>query len=425
MKKRFIAVLLTFVMVLGLITVMGENVQTSAETLQDMENISENTDGNNDIKDKAGTALYGADTAKGVILVTGAHEGSRDDTENDGETVIKDADGNIISVTKKTTTVNKKGTTEKVTITKHADGSKSESSVKTTKSGKKVVTESLDTAPDGTTVKLKETVIIDEEGNTIISSKVVDKDAEGKTVQTVIYESLTYPEENGVVYTVSKMIIKNGKGKVKCTIERTENIVTNEDGSTIINDRTATIFKNGKTEVVLSVTETDPEGNMIYTASETIKESSNGKTKIRVDSNDNENDVYIVDLIVDSKGNVSITSVYSTEKEEDIPECVVLDDVDVEITALAKGAMKDNKILEKVEIYENIKTIGKQAFYGDENLKTIRITDSIKKIGKDAFKGIAEDAVFIIDAESDKDFDRVKNLIIKSGVSDTVTIERE
>ena len=417
MKKRFVAFLLTFVLSLGLIAVMGENVQISAESQQDGGNKSESSDVEtiDKIKDASDDAINGASGANGEILITtAAPGGSQNDIEKQDT-----------AVTKETTSVTRKGTTVKVTVTEYPDGSKSEITEKTSKSGNKVVTVTLNTAPDGTTVKLKETVIIDEEGNTIISSKVVDKDAEGKTVQTVIYESLTYPEENGIVNTVSKMVIKNGKGKVQSTVERAEIIVTAEDGNILINERSVTIFKSGKTELVISMAETDPEGIIIYSASETITESKDGKTKIIVEACDEDKKVYKVGLSVNSKGIVSITSIDTPETEESIPESVLMDGVDIEITAIAKGAMKGNEILESIEIGENITKIGKQSFYGDKKLKNIWLTASVKEIGKDAFKDIAEDAVFTIEAESEEDFNRVKNLIIKSGVSDTVTIERE
>ena len=73
---------------------------------------------------------------------------------------------------------------------------------------------------------------------------------------------------------------------------------------------------------------------------------------------------------------------------------------------------------------KKVKSINKNAFRNQKKLKVINITASkLKKVGKYAFKGIDKNAVFKITG-SDKDFERVKNLIIKSGVSSTVTFKQ-
>ncbi|MBO4921145.1 MAG: leucine-rich repeat protein [Lachnospiraceae bacterium] len=93
------------------------------------------------------------------------------------------------------------------------------------------------------------------------------------------------------------------------------------------------------------------------------------------------------------------------------------------ITSIESYAFEDNK-LTSVTIGKKVKTINKNAFRNQKKLKVINITASkLKKVGKYAFKGIDKNAVFKITG-SDKDFERVKNLIIKSGVSSTVTFKQ-
>ncbi len=93
------------------------------------------------------------------------------------------------------------------------------------------------------------------------------------------------------------------------------------------------------------------------------------------------------------------------------------------ITSVGKGAMKGLEKLKKVKLGESVKKIGREAFAGDKKLKRIELTASVTKIGKNAFKGISKKAVFSIKA-SQEDFERIVELLKKSGVSDTVTFER-
>lgn len=106
-----------------------------------------------------------------------------------------------------------------------------------------------------------------------------------------------------------------------------------------------------------------------------------------------------------------------------IPSYVTVGKEKYYITSIESYAFEDNK-LTSVTIGKKVKTINKNAFRNQKKLKVINITASkLKKVGKYAFKGIDKNAVFKITG-SDKDFERVKNLIIKSGVSSTVTFKQ-
>ena len=85
-------------------------------------------------------------------------------------------------------------------------------------------------------------------------------------------------------------------------------------------------------------------------------------------------------------------------------------------------AFEDNK-LTQITIGKKVKKLYKNAFRNQKKLKVINITAAkLKTVGKYAFKGIDKNAVFKITGGA-KDYERVKKLIIKSGVSSTVTFE--
>ncbi len=109
--------------------------------------------------------------------------------------------------------------------------------------------------------------------------------------------------------------------------------------------------------------------------------------------------------------------------KKDVIETFTWDGLVHRITAIGKGAMRDVESLKKLTIGEYVKKIGSEAFAGNKKLKLIELSASVTKIGKNAFKGIAKNAVFKIKA-SEQDFERIVELLKKSGVSDTVTFER-
>ena len=79
--------------------------------------------------------------------------------------------------------------------------------------------------------------------------------------------------------------------------------------------------------------------------------------------------------------------------------------------------------MKEVTLGKNITTICTGAFKNCKNLEYIELTGSVKKVNRNAFKGIAENAKFVI-ATSEEDYERIVDLLKKSGVSDTVTFER-
>jgi len=122
-------------------------------------------------------------------------------------------------------------------------------------------------------------------------------------------------------------------------------------------------------------------------------------------------------------GRLKLMSLTTDGEKLTIPESIELDGMTRVVKAIGKNAMKGNKTVKEVVIGENITTICTGAFKNCKNLELIELTGSVKKIYKNAFKGIAENAKFMIKA-SEEDFERIVELLKKSGVSDTVTFER-
>ena len=113
----------------------------------------------------------------------------------------------------------------------------------------------------------------------------------------------------------------------------------------------------------------------------------------------------------------------STFGKYSIPSYVSVGKEKFYITSVESYAFEDNK-LTSITIGKKVKKLNKNAFRNQKKLKVINITAAkLKTIGKYAFKGIDKNAVFKITG-TDKDFERVKNLIIKSGVSSTVTFKQ-
>lgn len=72
-------------------------------------------------------------------------------------------------------------------------------------------------------------------------------------------------------------------------------------------------------------------------------------------------------------------------KKVEIPESITINDQEYKVTAIASGAFKKNKTIEKVSIGANVKKIGSKAFYGCKNLTTVTMADSVTTIDAQAF----------------------------------------
>ncbi len=267
-----------------------------------------------------------------------------------------------------------------------------------------VITETV--SPDGTTETKEETR--DAKGNG--SLKIEKKDAKGNLLSKT-----------------EGTIVVNKKGT-----ETIKSITENADGSR--EEKTQKTYKrdaNGIKKITVSAKKTDAEGNtekikrteligILGDATVTEKSTykgvgADGKTVVTV----KEERQYAMSV----NGRVKLMSLKTDGEKVTIPESIEVDGVTRVVKVIGKNALKGNKTIKEVVIRKNITTICTGAFKNCKNLELVKLTGSVKKIYKNAFKGIAENAKFVIEA-SEEDFERIVELIKKSGVSDTVTFER-
>lgn len=74
-------------------------------------------------------------------------------------------------------------------------------------------------------------------------------------------------------------------------------------------------------------------------------------------------------------------------KTVSIPSSLKYKNKTYQVSAIANGALKNNRKLQKVIIGKNVCTIGKQAFCNCKKLKTVSIPSTVTEIGNDAFSG--------------------------------------
>ncbi len=287
---------------------------------------------------------------------------------------------------------NKDGSVTTIRTIRNADGTTT------------VITETV--SPDGTTETKEETR--DAKGNGTL--KIEKRDAKGNLLS----------KTEGTIGV-------NKKGT-----ETIKSITENADGSR--EERTQKTYKrdaNGIKKITISAKKTDAEGNtekikrteligILGDATVTEKSTykgvgSDGKTVVTV----KEERQYAMSV----NGRVKLMSLKTDGEKVTIPESIEVDGVTRVVKSIGKNALKGNQTIKEVKIGKNITTICTGAFKNCKNLELVKLTGSVKKIYKNAFKGIAENAKFVIEA-SEEDFERIVELIKKSGVSDTVTFER-
>lgn len=287
---------------------------------------------------------------------------------------------------------------------------------------------------DGSETKIE--IIWNADGTTTVINET--KQADGTTV---VKEETRDAKGNGTIKIEKKdadgNLLSSTEGTIKVNKKGTETIKSttkNADGS--VSEKTQKTYKrdpNADNIKKVTVTEkkTDAEGNtetikatalVGVLGDATISEKSTyngagaeGKTAITV----KEERQYSLSV----NGRLKLTSLSTDGEKLTIPESIELDGMKRVVKAIGKNAMKGNKTVKEVVLGENITTICTSAFRNCKNLELIELTGSVKKIYKNAFKGIAENAKFVIKA-SEEDFERIVELLKKSGVSDTVTFER-
>ncbi|MCR5828870.1 MAG: leucine-rich repeat protein [Lachnospiraceae bacterium] len=340
--------------------------------------VEEKADGSTVTKEET-TDKNGNTEIKEEVVETDGTTTTREETKNaKGEGTVKvvkeDSDGNVLSETKETTSVNKKGSVIVETVTENSDGSMVESTVKTTKSGN-------------------------------VTATIVETQADGSATTT---NETVKNYASGSVKTTTETVEKDAKGNVLATVEKTVK-VSKADAE-------------GKVKTTASITETDADGK-VTTTKETVVVDEKGKASVSSVTTNEDGTKVEKEITVSSKGTAKLAAIETVATEVEIPKAVEVAGKVCPVTSISKNAMKGNKTVTSVEIGENIKSIGAGAFKNSKNLATIELTDSITKISKNAFKGIAKNAVFKIKASSQKEFDRLVDLLKDSGVGEGVTFE--
>ncbi len=358
----------------------------------------------------------GSDNTSGSGSKTGSDNTSGSGSTTDSDVKVKEnADG---TKTETVETTNTDGSTTKTQTTKDAEGNVLQTVTQTTnETDNGTVTNTVTKDADGTVLKtVTRSTEKNDDGSTVTTKSTVNSDGTGSSKSTIV------DENNNVISTTSTKTTKNKKGTVKVKSE-TENLEatgsevkhvdstvktytsekvkseiteTKADGSSVKTENTIKADKKGNLTVTSKVTEKDADGNTTKsTTTATVKVKKSGALTLSE---------------IDAKGEVAV-----------IPDSVVSNGKTVPVTTIGKGAMQGNETITDVKLGDNITKISKNAFKGDKNLEHIELTDSIKSIAKNAFKGIAKNAVFTIKAASEKEFNRIVDLIKKSGVGKNVT----
>ena len=196
---------------------------------------------------------------------------------------------------------------------------------------------------------------------------------------------------------------KSGKDDKTNTGDKTDD-GTGKDNTTGNGDTTGTGDISSKTKTITKTTK-DKDGNTeknVYT----VKKDSKGTKKA-------DQGVVVLKTKTCQSVNETISGVIKNSGKKYIVE------------AIAKKAMYKNKSVTTLVIGSNIKRIGTRAFAYNSNLETIWILSTkLESIGKDAFKKIAANAnIYIVTKDADT-FNRIKELIEKSGIGKKVNIEQ-
>ena len=128
------------------------------------------------------------------------------------------------------------------------------------------------------------------------------------------------------------------------------------------------------------------------------------------------------------KGTVALTGTSSKKSSLTIPSTVKIGNVSYKITSIGASAFKGNKVLKKIVIGSNVKSIGKEAFYNCRNVTSMKIsTTSLtsKTIGSNAFKKLGADNYkkLTVQVKSSK-LKAYKTLLQAKGLSKSVTLKK-
>ena len=97
---------------------------------------------------------------------------------------------------------------------------------------------------------------------------------------------------------------------------------------------------------------------------------------------------------------VRLTGIETDKRKLEIPGVITAaDGQDYSVIRIGRDVLRDNQAVCQLDVPETVRRIEAGAFRGASNLRTIRIRGKLRKVGSDAFRGIARDAVIILEEE--------------------------
>ena len=275
---------------------------------------------------------------------------------------------------------NSDGTISEISVTKLADGSITRETVRD---------------KDGKFVEYKyEYTRTKKNGTTVVQT--FNEKADGAKKETSVTTT-----KSGTVSTKVKEVTNDG------TLISTEG-KSYADGRTSLKE--ATTGKDGVTKVVIE--KTDAAGVGVRAEYTSVSKEA-AETDISGTVGDDRKDSVV------SKGTkISLTSVEATGTTFKLPDEIWVNGQYFVVTKIGKGALKNNKMITKLTIGENVTRIGSSAFRNMSNLKSITVNAAnLKSIGKNAFKGVGDKkrVTICIKAESQDKFEKICDMIKAAG----------
>lgn len=253
--------------------------------------------------------------------------------------VVMDVDGNILSTTEIVQTMDEE-TGEKITTetTEYADGSREVTVTKENADGSKEVTVTKENV-DGS----KEETVTKENVDGSKEETVKKENVDGSNEEIITRESTDGSKEVSSEKT-------NADGS-KEIVSQKENPDGTEKGSSVSIGQSGTVQ-----EIVIYEKTLSGETTVPY--------------QLRTEST------------------VKVEKITTTEKNLAIPKTITpADGKTYKVTAIGNNALKSNKLVQKVAIGNNIRTIGKSAFGNCTNLKKVKFSNQLTELANEAFKG--------------------------------------
>ncbi len=137
---------------------------------------------------------------------------------------------------------------------------------------------------------------------------------------------------------------------------------------------------------------------------------------------DSKKNVYVITDV--RKKTVAFKKMGNTKlKSFTVPSTITLNKQKYKVTQISDNVFKNNKIITKITIGSNVRSVGKNAFYGCKKLKTIIIKSTkltSKTVSKNAFKGLTKATTIKVPK---KKLNTYKKLFKSKGLSSKIKVK--